>query len=128
MKSKSTTVILAFFLGGLGIHRFYLGQTGLGIAYLLFSWTLIPGLIAFIDFIGFLCMSDEKFNRKYNSPKEVAVLTTPTNNVNTVAINMAGPVGSSTITSSDEIVKLYGLKEKGIITQEEFELKKKTIL
>lgn len=66
MKSKSTTVILAFFLGGLGIHRFYLGQTGLGIAYLLFSWTLIPGLIAFIDFIGFLCMSDEKFNRKYN--------------------------------------------------------------
>jgi TM2 domain-containing membrane protein YozV len=127
MKSKTTTVILAFFLGGLGIHRFYLGQTGLGIAYLLFSWTLIPGLIAFIDFIGFLCMSDE-FNRKYNSPKEVAVLTTPTNNVNTVAINMAGPVGSSTITSSDEIVKLYELKEKGIITQEEFELKKKTIL
>ena len=41
---------------------------------------------------------------------------------------MAGPVGSSTITSSDEIVKLYELKEKGIITQEEFELKKKTIL
>ena len=73
-------------------------------------------------------MSDEKFNRKYNSPKEVAVLTTPNNNVNTVAINMAGPVGGTTSASSDEIVKLYELKEKGIITQEEFELKKKTIL
>lgn len=124
MRSKTTAVILAFFLGGFGIHRFYLGQTGLGIVYLLFSWTLIPCFIAFIDFIGFLCMSDEQFNRKYNSP-----LTTPNNNnVNTVAINMAGPIGNSTTTSSDEITKLYELKEKGIITQEEFELKKKTIL
>lgn len=128
MKSKSTTVILAFFLGGLGIHRFYLGQTGMGIAYLLFSWTLIPLVIAFIDFIGFLCMSDEKFNRKYNATKEIAVTTTPNNNVNTVAINMAGPMGNVVTSNSDEIVKLYELKEKGIITQEEFELKKKTIL
>lgn len=128
MKSKTTTVILAFFLGGLGIHRFYLGQTGLGILYLLFSWTLVPCLIAFIDFIGFLCMSDEKFNRKYNSAKEVVTLAAPNNNVNTVAINMAGPIGSNTSTSCDEILKLYELKEKGIITLEEFELKKKTIL
>ena len=75
-------------------------------------------------------MSDEKFNRKYNnnSSKEVAVLTTPNNNVNTVAINMGGSIGGNTSASSDEIVKLYELKEKGIITQEEFELKKKTIL
>lgn len=128
MKSKTTTVILAFFLGGLGIHRFYLGQTGLGIVYLLFSWTLIPCLIAFIDFIGFLCMSDEEFNRKYNTPKEAVVSAVPNNNVNTVAINMSAPIASKSPTSSDEIVKLFELKEKGIITQEEFELKKKTIL
>lgn len=128
MKSKTTAVVLALLLGGLGIHRFYLGQTGLGIVYLLFSWTLIPMVISLIDFIGFLCMSDEKFNRKYNAPKEVVVSAVPNNNVNTVAINMAGPIGSNSPTSSDEIVKLYELKEKGIITQEEFELKKKTIL
>ncbi|MGM9508565.1 TM2 domain-containing protein [Larkinella sp. GY13] len=36
MKSKSTAALLAFFLGGLGIHKFYLRQTGWGVAYLLF--------------------------------------------------------------------------------------------
>ena len=35
---------------------------------------------------------------------------------------------SSTISDSDEIEKLYNLKEKGIITEQEFEDKKKDIL
>ena len=48
-KNPTTAVVLALFLGGLGIHKFYLGQTGLGIAYLLFCWTSIPSIIAFIE-------------------------------------------------------------------------------
>jgi TM2 domain-containing membrane protein YozV len=66
MKNKTTAILLTFFLGGLGVHKFYLGQTGLGIAYLLFCWTLIPGLIAFIEFILFILMSDADFDAKYN--------------------------------------------------------------
>lgn len=131
MKSKSTTVLLAFFLGAFGAHRFYLGQIGLGVTYLLFCWTFIPAIIAIIDFFGFLFMSEEKFNRKYNGTNEIAVVAaTPNNNnnVNTVAINMGGPIGNATVSASEEIVKLFELKEKGIITQEEFDLKKKTIL
>lgn len=67
MKNKTTTALLAFFLGGLGVHRFYLGQIILGIFFLIFSWTLIPTFIGFIDFIIFLAMSKEKFDWKYNS-------------------------------------------------------------
>jgi TM2 domain-containing membrane protein YozV len=66
MKSKFTTVILAFFLGGLGIHRFYLGQNKLGLLYLLFCWTFIPAFIALIDFFIFIFMSEDNFNYKYN--------------------------------------------------------------
>ncbi|WP_213277470.1 TM2 domain-containing protein [Chryseobacterium indologenes] len=66
MKSKSTAALLAFFLGGLGIHRFYLGQNIMGILYLVFCWTFIPALIAFIDFFVFIFMSENRFNYKYN--------------------------------------------------------------
>lgn len=48
--------------------------------------------------------------------------------MNTVAINMETSPKDSDSSVSEEIKKLYELKEKGIITQEEFDLKKKTIL
>ena len=35
MKSKLTAILLCFFLGGLGIHRFYLGYTLIGVIQLL---------------------------------------------------------------------------------------------
>ncbi|PTT42909.1 TM2 domain-containing protein [Chryseobacterium sp. IT-36CA2] len=66
MKSKSTAALLAFFLGGLGIHRFYLGQNGMGILYLVFCWTFIPALVAFFDFFVLIFMSENRFNCKYN--------------------------------------------------------------
>ncbi|PSR05631.1 MAG: hypothetical protein BRD50_00290 [Bacteroidetes bacterium SW_11_45_7] len=69
MKDKTVTILLTFFLGGIGIHRFYLGQPFYGLVYLLFSWTIIPFFIAFIDFIVFLFYSEEKFNLKYNNIK-----------------------------------------------------------
>lgn len=64
-KSRVTAAVLAFFLGGFGVHKFYLGRVGMGIVYLLFFWTFIPAIIAFIEFIILLLMSDEDFNRKY---------------------------------------------------------------
>ena len=60
-KSKTTFLVLAFFLGGLGIHRMYLGQVLIGLLYLIFCWTYIPAIIAFFEFIINLCTSDEKF-------------------------------------------------------------------
>lgn len=64
-KNKVVAALLAFFLGGFGAHKFYLGKTGQGILYLVFFWTFIPAIVAFIEFIIYLCTSDEDFARKY---------------------------------------------------------------
>lgn len=65
-KSKGVALLLCFFLGGLGIHQFYLGNTIQGVFYLIFSWTCIPALISIIDFIILLCMSEAYFHQKYD--------------------------------------------------------------
>ena len=60
-----TAALLAFFLGGLGAHKFYLGKVGQGFLYLIFCWTFIPAIVAFIEFFIYLSTSDEDFARKY---------------------------------------------------------------
>lgn len=65
-KNKWIAVLLAFFLGGLGAHKFYLGKIGWGVVYLLFFWTWIPGIIAFIEMLTYLFMSKSAFAEKYN--------------------------------------------------------------
>lgn len=65
VKSKIVAGILALLLGGIGVHKFYLGQTGKGVLYILFCWTCIPALIAFIEGIMILCSNDENFQVKY---------------------------------------------------------------
>ena len=64
IKSKLVAALLAFFLGGIGVHKFYLGQTGTGVVYLLFCWTAIPAFISFFEAIIYLCSSDENFQLK----------------------------------------------------------------
>ena len=66
MKDKNVAGILALFLGGFGIHRFYLGQAGLGIFYMIFFLTPIPWIIGLVDAILFFSMDKEQFNQKYN--------------------------------------------------------------
>ena len=65
-KSKVAAGLLAIFLGGFGVHRLYLGQWW-GVFYLLFCWAWIPGLIAFVEGIVFLCASDASWNKKYGN-------------------------------------------------------------
>lgn len=64
-KDRTTAGIFALLLGGIGVHKFYLGKTTQGIIYLCFSWTLIPAIIGFIEGILYLTKTDEEFQEKY---------------------------------------------------------------
>lgn len=48
-KSRAVACLLALFLGWMGAHKFYMGNTKAGILYLLFSWTGIPMIIALVE-------------------------------------------------------------------------------
>lgn len=64
-RSRLAAALLAIFLGGIGIHKFYLGKVAQGVLYILFCWTLIPAIIGFIEGILYLVMSDQEFWAKY---------------------------------------------------------------
>ena len=61
IKSKVVAGVLAILIGGIGVHKFYLGKIGSGILYLCFCWTGIPALLGLIEGIIYLCSSDENF-------------------------------------------------------------------
>lgn len=68
-RHKYIAALLAFVLGTLGIHRFYLGRTGSAIAMLVLTCTIV-GLIvsapwALIDMVRYLMMSDREFAERY---------------------------------------------------------------
>src|SRR4249920_345435 len=72
--SKAALLLLTFFLGGLGGHKFYLGKYWQGALYLLFCWTYIPGLIALIEFVIYAFTSSERLNEKYSANGSIVVI------------------------------------------------------
>lgn len=64
-RNKVVAGLLALFLGGLGIHKFYLGKGLQGVLYLVFCWTIIPAIIGFVEGLNYLLMSEQTFFERY---------------------------------------------------------------
>ena len=63
-KSKAAATLWAIFLGGFGAHKFYMGSWGWGIVYLLTCWLYVPFIVAFIEWIRYILMTDNEFSTK----------------------------------------------------------------
>ncbi|NND33617.1 MAG: NINE protein [Saprospiraceae bacterium] len=66
MKNKNVAALTAFFGGFIGLHRFYLGQIGLGVVYAFLFFTGISFILGILDGIIFLTMNQQVFDAKYN--------------------------------------------------------------
>lgn len=111
-KDKIVAGILALFLGGLGIHQFYLGNAKRGLLYLLFSWTLIPALIALIDAIRIFTTSDADWLLKYPPMGQAAAAGQP----------------EAASDPSLQLQRYAKMHAEGHLTDEEFEEKKRQLL
>lgn len=63
--NKVVAGLFAILLGGIGVHKFYLGRPIQGLLYLLFCWTFIPAILGLIEGIMYLAASDSEFAAKY---------------------------------------------------------------
>jgi TM2 domain-containing membrane protein YozV len=123
VKNKTTAGLLAIFLGGIGVHKFYLGRGGIGILYLLFCWTFIPAFVAFIDAIILFSMSESEFNVKYNGGMLVAAAA-PQN----IVVNVANTAHANTDDLTGKLKSLNELRVSGALTEEEFQAQKQRVL
>lgn len=128
MKNKTTASILAFLFGGIGAHLFYLKDKTApffpiclicGIICMALGQLFIGGLLcafisilSLINFITILTMDEKKFNELYNKDVQLS------NSSEKQVVN----------NGLSDLEKLAELKEKGIITEDEFNAKKKSIL
>ncbi len=133
MRTKGTAALLAFLLGGIGVHKFYLGQHFQGIMYLLFCWTFIPVLIAFIEIFVYLLMSDEDFNRRYNSSAVAHQAHRGNQMGQNVTINLSDhqqrmPQGTRRPSITAELKELKELHVAGVLTDDEFRVQKQRLL
>lgn len=83
--SKVALLLITFFLGGLGAHKFYLKKYGQGILYLLFCWTYIPGLAALIEFIIYCTKNEAELQQRYPETSKGALVAA-------VAVSVGGIV------------------------------------
>jgi TM2 domain-containing membrane protein YozV len=69
-EKKIVAGILGILLGGLGIHKFYLGYTKEGIIQLILGLFCIGSIIGLIEGIIYLTKSDEDFVATYITGKK----------------------------------------------------------
>ena len=110
MKSKTTALILSILVGGLGIDRFYLGYTGMGVLKLLTGGCF--GVLWIIDIINIA--TGKLLPADGTGYDEDLVVTSAS--------------AKSATNAFDELEKVAKLHEQGVLSDEEFSKMKADLL
>lgn len=124
-KNMVIAYLLWWFLGWAGIHRFYLGKTGSGIAQLaltVIGWATAVILIGFVFLAiwGLWWLCDAYYVQKYvKESNQLAGLDGSTFTVSTQ---------KQSSNNLEQLERLHALYEKGVFTREEYEQKKSELM
>jgi TM2 domain-containing membrane protein YozV len=113
-KNRQLAIVLAF--AGItipiaGFHKFYLGQPIWGIVYLLLSGTPIPHIASAIEAVWYLTQDSNRFNDNFNS--------------NSAMTSAVGKLPQPVMTVAGTIRELDKLRADGLISEYEFEQKRR---
>lgn len=138
MKSKSVAYLLWFFLGWLGVHRFYLGKVGTGILYLFTFGLFGVGLLIDLFTLG---GKVDVYNALLMGRMNSGNANFASSNTNNIVVNIpeqryAAPSPMPAIANdkkpelsvADQLLQLGELKDKLVITEEEFLVQKARLL
>jgi TM2 domain-containing membrane protein YozV len=113
-KNRQVAIILAFagvVIPVAGFHKFYLGQPLWGMVYLLLSWTPIPHIASAIEAVWYLTQDSGYFADNFN----------PINSLSLPLPTATQPMMSM----AESIRELDKLREDGLISEYEFEQKRR---
>ena len=124
-KNMVVAYLLWFFIGWFGVHRFYLGKISSGVAQLLL---LVIGWITTLIFVGWLLLIplfvwwalDAYFVQLYVTEYNAQIGV----NSSSITLNKSGSISDDL----DQLEKLHSLKEKGVITEKEYQQRKAQIM
>jgi TM2 domain-containing membrane protein YozV len=122
-KNRKLAAVLAFASAAnplpiSGLHKFYLGQPFWGVMYLLLSWTPIPKVASALEGVWFLIQDSNEFDLKFNqgiSSENQGVV-------------QAGVTPDHVGAIADAVRQLDQLRADGLISEYEFEQKRRQLL
>ncbi len=124
LKSRKVAAILAFtgmLIPIAGLHKFYLRQRLWGLLYVLLSWTPIPHVASAIEGVWYLFQNEDEFDQNFNCELELANLSPLPSRLPAVE-----PTNVSAI--ADALRQLDCLRQDGLISEYEFEQKRRQLL
>lgn len=124
-KSKGVAYLLLIFLGWLGVHRFYLGKVGTGILYFFTLGLLGFGLLYDLFTLG---NQVDVYNLMRGNLLGGSQNNNTNNNANNIVVNVPSQEKVAEKSTSEKLQELAELKDRGILTQEEFDSEKKKII
>lgn len=101
-----------------GLHKFYLGQPGWGVLYVLLSWTQITRIASAVEGVWYLLQDSLTFDQNFNAANAAAASQTAAQTVNPEQVTAVATA----------LRELDRLRQDGLISEYEFETKRRDLL